>query len=265
METTWEMCAKYLETYGYPKEILPQCNRYFGQWIRLVLGDNESYKWWQVLMAKQNEHLQMKIPCAMWLAGQLFNKRRELVQLIRKAEKPDVLAPGELPELRNRMVAALAWHQEERPKLERFINIPDIDERFTKVTEDLSFVQPAKRQAIPPQLVAFDCGVEAVKVDGAIFPLGYFLNGGVKYFATLQFLKTMEVTGTPTNLVSRDMTPAEIRFLESISDATRVAIFGTLVDWKQQPVFRAIDLQSFAGQNNAAFAAKVLRYLHQKN
>lgn len=263
MQSVWDLCANYLKTYGYPDEILPKCERYFTQWINLTLADNPSVGWWQTQLHASSRAEMIKIPCAMWLAAQLFNKRKELVQLIRDAEKPNVTTPGKLPEMRQRMLAALAWHQEERPKLERFIEIPDIDERFAKIAQDLSFGPPAKRQTVEKPLALYECGAEAIVINEVSHVIGFFKHNGMKYFATLQLLKTLGVSGTFSDPVSRCMNQEEMLFIEHLSEATRHAIFGTLIDWKQQTIIRASDIQSLADNNGADFRAKVLRYLHK--
>lgn len=263
MQSVWDLCANYLKTYGYPDEILPKCERYFTQWINLTLADNPSVGWWQTQLHASSRAEMIKIPCAMWLAAQLFNKRKELVQLIRDAEKPNVTTPGKLPEMRQRMLAALAWHQEERPKLERFIEIPDIDERFAKIAQDLSFGPPAKRQTVEKPLALYECGAEAIVIDKTSYVIGFFKRNGVKYFAVLHLLKTLGVSGILNDPVSRLMNEDEFKFIEGLSDATRHAIFGTLVDWRQQKIIRVADIQTIADKNPVDLCGPLLRYLHK--
>jgi hypothetical protein len=243
MAELFGQCMMYLQAYGYPSSIAPIANRYFEEWVKTVLGHNEALAWWKQKLRDSQDPL-TNASCGMWLAGQLYNNRRTLVDIALKHEEPDNVSPDTFANLKAKMLVWKAWNQEQRPKLIEFLNIPDLDATLYWTCATL-YTPPDKRQRVELQPPAKDYSTfaQGVAIGKDIKTLIGFECDGVRYFSTRQFLYSIGVTGVINDPISRPMTGEEITFIASLSESDQISIMGTLLNWEHQTVFSETDLE----------------------
>jgi hypothetical protein len=259
MAEVFKYCMDYLRSYGYPEYTVALCNRYFTDWVRTAVDNNLLITWKEQIERFPNEPL-FKMACGMWLAGQLYNQRKALVDLALKAEEPDIMSPDTHANYKEKIMAWRTWNREQRLRFVEFLNLPDLDEKLMSNSATL-YIPSEKRQCLAARpkkkFSVFSHGISLGLDNGIVMG---FQCDGVLYLSTRHFLHKLGITGTFNDPVSRLMTEEEIAFIRSLAESEQISIFGTLTNWEKQTVFRESDLDTFVQAQNTDLQFKFATY-----
>jgi hypothetical protein len=232
MEVGYKYCAPFLSTFGYPPTIMIACNSFFKEWVESVLKESSELEWWKTRLAQDSDPL-IRSTFGFWLACQLYNKRKELVAVVRKRQEPDIVS--ELPDDQRiaNMNAWLVWFKEDRQILIDFLKIPDMDSKTIESSNALCLAPKTKRARLQEATFAFfSCSLKVGETEHVI---GGFYNEKIPFFAIFPLLSRIGMNSVPMEKVRR-LTAEEVTFLEHLPKCDLLTIFALEENWRMQSV-----------------------------
>lgn len=232
MEEKYALCAPFLTGNGYPPPIMPYCQQHFPEWMGMVFKEKGVLEWWESRMAQDSDPF-LRSAFGFWLAGQLYNRREELVQIVKKKEEPDIVSRLPDDEKETNMTAWLGWFKNKLPTLKTFLKIPDMDSKIVESLNALCSAPRAKRVRLQETTFAFfSCSLKVLETEHVI---GGYYNEKVPYFAIFPLLSKIGMLSAPADKVRR-LTMEEIAFLEKLPRSDLLTIFALEDNWKMQNV-----------------------------